>query len=30
MVRGMAWVTQDRIEIDHTIEFTTAANPVAF
>jgi hypothetical protein len=27
-LRGMAWVTQDRIEIDHTIEFTTAANPV--
>src|SRR5258707_2793274 len=24
----MAWVTQDRIEIDHTIEFTTVANPV--
>src|SRR6266481_1985926 len=27
-LRRMAWVTQDRIEIDHTIEFTTAANPV--
>src|SRR5215468_5825282 len=27
-LRGMAWVTQDHIEIDHTIEFTTAANPV--
>ena len=27
-LRWMAWVTQDRIEIDHTIEFTTAANPV--
>src|SRR4029077_2328751 len=27
-LRGMAWVTQDRIEVDHTIEFTIAANPV--
>src|ERR1700731_508001 len=24
----MAWVTQDPIEVDHTIEFTTTANPV--
>jgi hypothetical protein len=27
-LRGMAWVTQDRVEVHHTIEFTTAANPV--
>src|SRR5262245_42922931 len=25
---GMAWVTQDRIEINRPIEFTAAANPV--
>jgi hypothetical protein len=27
-LRGLAWVTQDGIEVDHTIEFTTTANPV--
>src|ERR1700685_3656208 len=27
-LRGMAWVTQDGIEVDHTIELTTTANPV--
>ena len=27
-LRGMALVTQDRIEIDHTIEFTTPTNPI--
>src|SRR5215475_8212358 len=26
-LRAMAWVPQNRIEIDHAIEFTTAENP---